>query len=84
MKYAALVLATLALVLTASGVASARTAGTCTFKSNTMSIGVALSGSDVGAGFCSILRQSLGWANVARPLCQLPPDRLLSVPLPPP
>ena len=44
----------------AAGDASARTNGTCTFKSNWAAVGVRLSGTDVGAGYCQILRRGLG------------------------
>ena len=49
------VLAALAVGATAEA-ASAR--GTCTFKHNTLAVGIGISGEDVGAGICASARRS--------------------------
>ncbi len=59
MKATLAAVAILAALVTA-GSASARTGGTCTFKANSMAVGIGLSGDDVGAGFCQSFRRGLG------------------------
>jgi hypothetical protein len=56
----ALAAAAVLAVLVIPGTASAHTNGTCTFKSNSLAVGIGLSGADVGGGFCQIFRHSLG------------------------
>jgi hypothetical protein len=57
---AALATAAVLAALVIPGAASAHTNGTCTFRANSMAVGVGLSGSDVGGGFCQVFRHSLG------------------------
>ena len=57
---AALATAAVLTALVIPGTASAHTNGTCTFKANSMAVGIGLSGADVGGGFCQVFRRSLG------------------------
>jgi hypothetical protein len=62
MRKLALIGTLLAALAVGANAETASARGTCTFKHNTLAVGIGISGEDVGAGICATARRILGSA----------------------